>query len=486
MTTAPVDINANLWNIPTNADASVVWDYNSSTGLTVTVDFSNVTEITPSDVVAGYPSLSYGQTFYGGQNTSNPNVLSLPILVSSLVTQPMWLSDTYSISNSKNIPFDFSYDIFLTPQPATSTSLGPSSLGGGLELMIWTDWHGIGPSSYTGQPVASYYLETSINGQMVNEEWNVYEGPGGSGTPCVTFELANPMSSGSVSVNLSQVLADLGNTAIANADGISASELNSLYLDNIQLGSEFGDPGKGTYSYSWTLQDFSINGDPVVTSGSSGDQMILEGNSSNYNGAITAGTGGVIELDNANIYGSGGSVTTTSGGIIESTGAGAVNTISGVTVSNAGTIEAIDGSTLIIEVGVSNSGVLIANAADLIIEGAVTGKGTATITDGGLLEFGAASATGVTFSGASAGTLVLEAPSSFTGAVSGFAANDFIDLTDVNYSKASLTYKANSADTGGTLTVTDGTHTAHITLVGIYTAASFTHGNDGGGGTLIG
>ena len=81
MTTAPVDINANLWNVPTNSNASVVWDYNSSIGLTVTTDFSNLTEITPSDVTAGYPDLSYGQTFYGGQNTSNPTVLSLPILV---------------------------------------------------------------------------------------------------------------------------------------------------------------------------------------------------------------------------------------------------------------------------------------------------------------------------------------------------------------------------------------------------------------------
>ena len=55
MTTAPVDINANLWNVPTNSNASVVWDYNSSADLTVTVDFSNLTEITLSDVVAGYP-----------------------------------------------------------------------------------------------------------------------------------------------------------------------------------------------------------------------------------------------------------------------------------------------------------------------------------------------------------------------------------------------------------------------------------------------
>ncbi len=214
--------------------------------------------------------------------------------------------------------------------------------------------------------------------------------------------------------------------------------------------------------------------------------MILEGNSSNFNGAITADKGGVIELENANIYGSGGSVATTRGGTIEATGAGAVSTISGATVSNAGVMEAVGGGTLIIESGVRNSGVLIANAGDLVIEGAATGKGTATITGGRQLEFGAASATGVTFSGAAAGTLVLDASSTFTGKVSGFAAGDFIDLTDVNYSAASLTYKAKAAHTGGTLTVTEGAHTARVTLVGSYTQASFTIGYDGVSGTLIG
>ena len=37
----------------------------------------------------------------------------------------------------------------------------------------------------------------------------------------------------------------------------------------------------------------------------------------------------------------------------------------------------------------------------------------------------------------------------------------------------------------GTLTVTDGTHTAHIKLTGDYTASTFVAAGDGHGGTLI-
>jgi hypothetical protein len=38
----------------------------------------------------------------------------------------------------------------------------------------------------------------------------------------------------------------------------------------------------------------------------------------------------------------------------------------------------------------------------------------------------------------------------------------------------------------GTLTVTDGTHTASLTLIGQYVAAQFTSASNGHGGTLIG
>ena len=38
----------------------------------------------------------------------------------------------------------------------------------------------------------------------------------------------------------------------------------------------------------------------------------------------------------------------------------------------------------------------------------------------------------------------------------------------------------------GTLTVTDGVHTANLTLLGQYATAQFTSANDGHGGVLIG
>ena len=72
----------------------------------------------------------------------------------------------------------------------------------------------------------------------------------------------------------------------------------------------------------------------------------------------------------------------------------------------------------------------------------------------------------------------------FRGAVAGFGGSDVLDLADLG-KNTTLGYLANSNNTGGTLTASDGTHTANIALLGQYTAASFAMATDGSGGTLI-
>jgi hypothetical protein len=52
-------------------------------------------------------------------------------------------------------------------------------------------------------------------------------------------------------------------------------------------------------------------------------------------------------------------------------------------------------------------------------------------------------------------------------------------------SSTTLAYAANAGNTGGTLTVSDGTHTASLALLGQYTAADFALSADGHGGTYI-
>ncbi|MGD5489520.1 hypothetical protein QUS53_22575, partial [Xanthomonas citri pv. citri] len=85
--------------------------------------------------------------------------------------------------------------------------------------------------------------------------------------------------------------------------------------------------------------------------------------------------------------------------------------------------------------------------------------------------------------------LVIEDSSTFNATISAWQPNkNTIDLVDIHFTagSTSLAYAQNSDNTGGALTVTDGTHTATLHLLGQYSAANFQLSADNGyGGTLI-
>jgi hypothetical protein len=70
--------------------------------------------------------------------------------------------------------------------------------------------------------------------------------------------------------------------------------------------------------------------------------------------------------------------------------------------------------------------------------------------------------------------------------VSGFSltGGTSLDLRDIAFvGSGEATFSGTASQ--GVLTVTDGTHTAHITLIGNYTASSFVASSDGQGGVSI-
>ncbi|WP_420971556.1 AIDA repeat-containing protein [Bradyrhizobium sp. B120] len=115
----------------------------------------------------------------------------------------------------------------------------------------------------------------------------------------------------------------------------------------------------------------------------------------------------------------------------------------------------------------------------------VTGENStsATIAAGATLELTGASGATVAFQG-STGTLKLDSSASFSGTVAGMTGSDAIDFANINF--ASVHTPSFSGDSShGTLTVTDGTVTASIALLGNYMASTFTTSSDGHGGTLV-
>jgi len=116
--------------------------------------------------------------------------------------------------------------------------------------------------------------------------------------------------------------------------------------------------------------------------------------------------------------------------------------------------------------------------AQVLSAGTISG---ATIS-GGMLELDAgASAGSGTIAFAGGGTLKLDATGAYDFPVAGFAVPDAFDLSAVAFASATKSYTGDTSS--GTLTVSDGTDSVSLQLVGDYTSASFDLGQERGGGS---
>ena len=205
------------------------------------------------------------------------------------------------------------------------------------------------------------------------------------------------------------------------------------------------------------------------------------------------GTADDVTLTNVDntISGSGqigaGHLTLVNEGTIDATGANALTIDTGVNaITNSGTLEATGSGGLIIHSDIVNTGVLWANGGNVTVDGNVSGNGSALISGSATLELAGASTENAVFTPGSSGILMLDHAFDFKGAVSGMTSSNHLDLLDFNFASGpALNYIANADGTGGTLSVTDGAHTANIALLGQFDLAGFQIGADHGAGTLI-
>ena len=86
-----------------------------------------------------------------------------------------------------------------------------------------------------------------------------------------------------------------------------------------------------------------------------------------------------------------------------------------------------------------------------------------------VLEFAAASSINVDLATDAVAKLILDDTLHFNGSVTGFDANDQLDLTNVAFANGgSLSFTANESNTGGMLSVSDGLQSASILFDGQY------------------
>jgi hypothetical protein len=223
-------------------------------------------------------------------------------------------------------------------------------------------------------------------------------------------------------------------------------------------------PGTGEVTTGHTVR-ITLSMSEAVTIGGAPVLLLNDGGSANYDVARSSSKAMVFDYTVAS-----GQVTTDL-------------MVSGIQLPSISSIDDLAGN----NANLAGAGVDL----DLRINTKATGPagpsgGDFTVNGSTDLELFGASSANVSFAAGDTGTLNLLNSQSFAGTVAGLAPGNYLDLTDIAYvANRTPGYTPNSGNTGGTLSVTDGTHSANIALIGNYMASVFVPSSDGHGGTSV-
>ena len=326
--------------------------------------------------------------------------------------------------------------------------------------------------------------------------------PAGTTVNSGGFELVN----GALAV-ASSTIVNAGGAELVFSAGTASNTVLSGGLEVIE-GKATGFTVVGS-AIATTIDD---GGDQIVfgfaefTTVNSGTEIVWSGSKT---GLATINTGGFDFIVGSAIDQTlnGGTEFVVSHGIADETqiNGGGVQVVSSGSTAEFGTINA--GGTEIVDSGGKDLSTLVGPGGTQFVESGGTASGAdvkaggtqiveaggsviSTSINGGVLEVVSGGSTGtapVSFT-ANGGDLQLDFSQTFSGLIAGFASPaaviEEIDLRDIAFTGATkATFTQNGAS--GTLTVTDGTHTANLTLLGLYSTANFSLSNDGHGGTFI-
>ena len=221
-------VSPNLWNLQ-KGDGNTTISVYSNSSIHVISNYTNV--VTKTANIVGYPSVHF---HYG-----------LPATVSGAIADNISSSVSFNlIKTSQNLPVDVSYDIMIQP---SSTSFSPV-----VEIMIWMYYQ----PYYVNYFVLGHFVSISIvNGTQKNITWIIEESKSATnGAPLIRFTPDIPTYPAmSYSLNLSSF--------ISETQSVLGLNLNNDYIQQINIGMEFGFSSFSHYSFSlWLFATCNVNG----------------------------------------------------------------------------------------------------------------------------------------------------------------------------------------------------------------------------------
>ncbi len=287
--------------------------------------------------------------------------------------------------------------------------------GGVLRSATWIDVGGGGDNG-----------ALSVNGGSIEAGVSLIAGTGGGGSGSITIGAGGVLTVGTQPGNPALVLGLAGSSGTI-AIGAGGS------LDAGRAALSVGAGGQGVLA---------------VGAGTASAGTLTVGAA----GTIAVGAGGKLAVAQSISIAAGGTLGLQSGNIT------AAQITNGGRITGAGTI---------VQATIVNTGTIGAGSGTLIVEGSIGGAGLLAVGPQATLQLNAGIAAGQTVAFQGTGTLAIEAPTAFSGTITGFGAGDRIAVEAM----APLSQSWNAAS--GTLLLSGSGQSMSLHIAGTHTAADF-------------
>lgn len=205
----------------------------------------------PGRYVIGYPEVWVGRKPWFSFNTPGS---PLPMKASELMGSAVLVYVKYSLDvPDPGLPLDFSIDVWETRERDQQ-----GVYRGDAEFMVWFYYQNLRPA---GDVVGEARIPLYLNGRWVDARFLVYKYPS-MPWEYIAFVMDPPMRS-------AEVLFNLADFVKAAARYSSLPYYGDLWVDDVEVGSEFGSPSTTQASFGWTLKF-----DVFVPGGTAGAQTV--------------------------------------------------------------------------------------------------------------------------------------------------------------------------------------------------------------------
>lgn len=233
----------NAWNIKSAyGKASMVYDNNTGK-FSYSQNLSNIVIKDPKGWVLGYPEVYYGNKPWNGNRATDGEVL-LPEKVGNLNNFSITLN--YDIQHAKGLPVNLSLDSWLTKDKWRSTGIYSDEV----EIMVWLYYDYLQPA---GSKISEISVPIIVNGKYVDATFEIWQGY--IGWKYIAFKIKDPIKAGEIRIPFLPFINEVKNIVIPN-------DYNSLYLEDVEVGTEFGSPNTSSANLSWVLSKFFLNTNP--------------------------------------------------------------------------------------------------------------------------------------------------------------------------------------------------------------------------------